>query len=244
MKKKILGVLIVIILIITLISLTGCGNDSNEQNSGNGNNTSNMEDVELYPVKDEETDMFGYVDNKGKWVIEPKYESASGFDSETGLAKVWTSNKGFDIGFINKKGEMVIEDKYGRGTSSFYNGYAVVETEIKGGSSNTYYTKMLIDKDQNVIIPDGKYIEMTDVSKNGLVGVISDAGMQYIKLDGTLAFDKKFGSNGTGFNANGIAAVETAVFPLSSVRGSLVKRSFFSVSSCDLTNQVATHIMC
>lgn len=211
MKKKILGVLIVIILIITLISLTGCGNDSNEQNSGNGNNTSNMEDVELYPVKDEETDMFGYVDNKGKWVIEPKYESASGFDSETGLAKVWTSNKGFDIGFINKKGELVIEDKYGRGTSSFYNGYAVVETEIKGGSSNTYYTKMLIDKDQNVIIPDGKYIEMTDVSKNGLVGVISDAGMQYIKLDGTLAFDKKFGSNGTGFNANGIAAVETAV---------------------------------
>lgn len=211
MKKKILGVLIVIILIITLISLTGCGNDSNEQNSGNGNNTSNMEDVELYPVKDEETDMFGYVDNKGKWVIEPKYESASGFDSETGLAKVWTSNKGFDIGFINKKGELVIEDKYGRGTSSFYNGYAVVETEIKGGSSNTYYTKMLIDKDQNVTIPDGKYIEMTDVSKNGLVGVVSDAGMQYIKLDGTLAFDKKFGSNGTGFNANGIAAVETAV---------------------------------
>lgn len=211
MKKKILGVLIVIILIITLISLTGCGNDSNEQNSDSGNNTSNMEDVELYPVKDEETDMFGYVDDKGKWVIEPKYESASGFDSETGLAKVWTSNEGFNHGFINKKGELVIEDKYGRGTSSFYNGYAVVETEIKGGSSNTYYTKMLIDKDQNVIIPDGKYIEMTDVSKNGLVGVISDAGMQYIKLDGTLAFDKKFGSNGTGFNANGIAAVETAV---------------------------------
>ena len=26
-----------------------------------------------------------------------------------------------------------------------------------------------------------------------------------------MAFDKKFGSNGTGFNANGIAAVETAV---------------------------------
>ena len=96
MKKKILGVLIVIILIITLISLTGCGNDSNEQNSDSGNNTSNMEDVELYPVKDEETDMFGYVDDKGKWVIEPKYESASGFDSETGLAKVWTSNEGFN----------------------------------------------------------------------------------------------------------------------------------------------------
>lgn len=211
MKKKIVGVLIVIILIITLISLTGCGNDSREKNSDSGNSSSNMQDVELYPVKDVETDMFGYVDNKGKWVIEPKYESASGFDLETGLALVWTSNEGFNHGFINKKGELVIEDKYGRGTSSFYNGYAVVETEIKGGSSNTYYTKMLIDKDQNVIIPDGKYIEMTDVSKNGLVGVVSDAGMQYIKLDGTLAFDKKFGSNGTGFNANGIAAVETAV---------------------------------
>lgn len=212
MKRKILGVLIVIILIITLISLTGCGNNSSEKNRDSGTSSSNMQDVELYPVKDEETDMFGYVDNKGKWVIEPKYESASGFNPETGLAKVWTSNKGFDIGFINKKGELVIEDKYGRGTSSFYNGYAVVETENKGGSgTKTYYSKMIIDKDQNIIIPDGKYIEMTDVSKNGLVGVVYDAGMQYIKLDGTLAFDKKFGSNGTGFNANGIAAVETTV---------------------------------
>lgn len=213
MKKKILELGIVAILIVMLVTLTGCGNKQSEKNNEDGSNASNdAKEVALYPVKDNESGKFGYVDNNGKWVIEPKYTSASGFDPETGLAKVWTSNKDHVVGFINKKGELAIEDKYGHGTKSFCNGYAVIETENKGGSGvKTYNSKMLIDKNQNVIIPDGKYIRMTDVSKNGIVGVVYDAGMQYIKLDGTLAFDKKFGSNGTGFNANGIAAVETAV---------------------------------
>lgn len=212
MKKKILSLGVIAILIVMLVTLTGCGNNSTENNNGDANNSpNNAKEAELYPVKDGESGKYGYVDDKGKWVIEPKYESASGFDSETGLAKVWTSNKDFMVGFINKKGEMVIEDKYGRGTKSFYNGYAVVATENKGGSSKTYSSKMLIDKNQKVIIPDGKYTEMTDVSKNGIIGVVYDSGMEYIKLDGTLAFERKTGSHGTAFNANGIAAVETNI---------------------------------
>ncbi len=214
MKKKILTLGIMAIFMVMLVTLTGCGNKSTEKNNEEGKNSSNSsQDVALYPVKDEQSGKFGYVDNKGKWVIEPKYISASGFDPETGLAKVWTSNKSYVVGFINKKGELVIEDKYGHGTKSFYNGYAVIETENKGGTgTKTYNSKMLIDKEQKVIIPDGKYTRMTDISKSGIVGVVCDSGMQYIKLDGSLAFDdKKFGSNGTGFNANGIAVVENAV---------------------------------
>lgn len=213
MKKKILELgIVTAILIAMLLALTGCGNNSIEKNNGDGGNSSNgAKEVELYPVKDNESGKFGYVDNNGKWVIEPKYTSASGFDSETGLAKVWTSNKDYVVGFINKKGELVIEDKYGHGTKSFCNGYAVVETNVKGGSSNTYNTYMLIDKNQNVIIESGKYTKMTDVSKNGLIGVVEESEMKYIKLDGTVAIEKKFGSNGSKFNDNGIACVETGL---------------------------------
>ncbi len=209
MKKTILTVLI---LGCMVLGITGCGKESSEKNNrGVDNSSNNSKEVALYPVKDDETGKYGYVDNKGKWVIDPEYTAAYGFDSETGLAKVWTSNKSYAVGFINKKGELVIEAKYGRGTRSFHNGYAVIETENKGGSSKTYSSKMLIDKDQKIIIPDGKYTRMTDVSEDGIIGVVYDSGMQYIKLDDTLAFEKTFGSNGNGFNANGIASVETDV---------------------------------
>lgn len=212
MKKKILGVGIIIILMVMLFILTGCGNNSTEKNNGNEKNSSNdNKEIALYPVKDNESGKFGYVDNNGKWAIEPKYTSASGFDTGTGLAKVKTSNKSFTVGFINKKGELVIEDKYGSGTSSFHNGYAVLETENTGGTDKTYYSKMLIDKAQNVIIPDGKYTKMTDVSKNGLIGVVEDSEIKYIKLDGTVVIEKKFGSNGSKFNDKGIAYVETGL---------------------------------
>ena len=208
MRKKFLFLGVIVLLMTMLIILTGCGDSTSTDNGETENSSEEEVSEELYPVKDEDTEKYGYVNNKGEWVIEPKYISAYGFDSETGLAKVQTSRDYHSCGFIDKKGELVIEDKYGTGTHSFKNGYAVVETDVKGGSYNTYNSLMLIDKDENVIIESGKYIEMTDVSKSGLVGVVESSEMKYINLDGTVVIENKFGSNGTGFNDKGIACVE------------------------------------
>lgn len=209
MKKQILFLGVVALLMIMLITLTGCGNSTSTDNDESKSSSEDSKaSEELYPVEDEDTGNYGYVNNKGQWVIEPKYISAYGFDPETGLAEVKTSRDSFATGFINKEGELVIEDKYGTGTHSFKNGYAVVETDIVGEASGTYNSLMLIDKDGNVIIESGKYIRMTDVSKSGLLGVVESSGMKYINLDGTVVIDKKFGSHGTEFNDKGIACVE------------------------------------
>lgn len=215
MKKKILGIGIVTILIVMLLVLAGCGNNVSEKNNGDGSKSSNNgKEVALYPVKDETTKKYGYVDNKGKWVIEPKYESASGFDSETGLALVNTSKKDDSAGFINKKGELVLEGYVKYGTKSFHNKYAVVNT---GEKVNTYSTMMLIDKDGNTIIPSKKYEIMTDVSDDGIIGVAETtvSGMKYMKLDGTVILEREdndkhdnSADRGSVFNAKGYAHSE------------------------------------
>ncbi len=209
MKKQILFLGVVVLLMIMLITLTGCGDSTSTDNDESKSSSEESKaSEELYPVEDEDTEKYGYVNNKGEWVIEPKYISAYGFDPETGLAKVQTSRDSFATGFINKDGELVIEDKYGTGTHSFKNGYAVVETDIVGEASGTYNSLMLIDKDGNVIIESGKYIRMTDVSKSGLVGVVERSEMKYINLDGTVVIENNYGSHGTEFNDKGIACVE------------------------------------
>lgn len=213
MKKKILGIGIVTILIVMLLVLAGCGNNVAEKNNGDGSKSpNNGKEIALYPVKDETTKKYGYVDNKGKWVIEPKYESASGFDSETGLALVNTSKKDDSAGFINKKGELVLEGYVKYGTKSFHNKYAVINT---GEKVDTYSTMMLIDKDGNTIIPSKKYEIMTGVSDDGIIGVAekTTSGMKYIKLDGTVILERDYKhdnsiSRGSTFNSMGYAHSE------------------------------------
>lgn len=213
MKKRILGIGIVTILIVMLLILTGCGNNQAEKNNGEGSKSSNNgKEVALYPVKDETTKKYGYVNNKGKWEIEPQYIYADGFDSETGLALVYTSNKDDSAGFINKKGELVFEGYVKYGTKSFNNKYAVINT---GEKVNTYSTKKLIDKDGNTIIPSKKYEIMTDVSDDGIIGVAETtvSGMKYIKLDGTVILERdekhdQSADSGSAFNSKGYAYSE------------------------------------
>ena len=94
MKKKIFSILLIGILIV---SLTGCG--SKDSKGGSTNNGA------LYPVQTGAT--WGYVNAKGKMVIESQYETAYGFYE--GLAAVVKDNK---MGYINNKGEYVIEPQF------------------------------------------------------------------------------------------------------------------------------------
>lgn len=195
MKNSILFLSTLTILVIMIFILTGCSSESENKDTSSkeniSNNLSSSNEVELYPVKDEETNLYGYVNNKGEWVVEPKYVSAWGFDNETGLAKTRMPKGDYSVSFIDKNGKTVL-DGYGSYSShSFCNGYAVVDTNVR---VDTYTTKMLIDKDENIIIPSGKYERMTDVSKDGIIGVAEStvSGMKYMKLDGTIIIEKKY----------------------------------------------------
>ncbi len=94
MKKNIFNILLIGVLII---SLTGCG--SKDSQGGSTNNGA------LYPVQTGAT--WGYVNAKGKIVIESQYDTAYGFYE--GLAAVVKDNK---MGYINNKGEYVIEPQF------------------------------------------------------------------------------------------------------------------------------------
>lgn len=94
MKKKLLYILFIGIL---LIGMTGCGSKEEKNGSSNSGN--------LYPIQD--GSKWGYVNEKGKMVIEPEYDSAYGFYEE--LAAVVKDNK---MGYINNKGEYVIEPQF------------------------------------------------------------------------------------------------------------------------------------
>lgn len=64
---------------------------------------------------DPKSQKFGYINDKGKIVIEPKFLNATKF--KNGYSKVMTSNDTINrenrrVGLINKKGEFVIPDKY------------------------------------------------------------------------------------------------------------------------------------
>lgn len=76
--------------------------------------------VNLYPAFEMEgrTRLWGYIDNSGKFVIEPKYENALEFSNE-GIAQVYNNNA---IGVINDKGQEIIPTRY-KEIAELKNGY-------------------------------------------------------------------------------------------------------------------------
>jgi hypothetical protein len=90
------------------ISLKGFGKIGN---FGNG----------LAPARNVE-DKWGYINEKGDWIIQPQYSNAHTFNEYSAAVEVDFSK----WGFINPKGEFVIEPQYDR-HAVFKNGIAIVE---------------------------------------------------------------------------------------------------------------------
>jgi hypothetical protein len=82
------------------------------------------EEVKLFPIV--KGGKWGYMDEKGKVVIEPQYDGAGDFSE--GLAWV---GRGLLRGYINPKGEMVIKPKYGW-AADFHSGIAAVYGHADG----------------------------------------------------------------------------------------------------------------
>ncbi|MBR4660254.1 MAG: WG repeat-containing protein [Bacteroidales bacterium] len=69
-----------------------------------------IDDNKIYPVKI--GDNWGYVDNNGRYLVNPQFEEAYYFNC--GLARVVKDGK---VGYINHHGRYVINPEYASGTS-------------------------------------------------------------------------------------------------------------------------------
>lgn len=105
MKK----ITIILLALLMVFNLSGCIKK-----------VESKESVNLYPAfkMEGKTRLWGYIDDSGKFIIEPKYENALEF-SEEGIAQVYNDNA---IGVINPKGEEIIPTRY-KEITELKNGY-------------------------------------------------------------------------------------------------------------------------
>lgn len=129
------------------------------------------------PVKDKKSDLYGFIDGKGNYVIKPQYEDVSWF-AENGLAAVKDSfSKKW--GFIDVNGKYVIDPQY-EDASGFYQ----LNFNEKIRSENFAY----IDKGDSVkgvINRNGDYIIAPTKDYSGIVykqnGIIVGIKITYTK---------------------------------------------------------------
>lgn len=116
-------------------------------------------------------DKYGFIDTKGKVVIEPKYEWASSFSN--GLAIV--SAEGL-YGAIDKQGKTVIPFEY-QALANFHDGFATAARPPK--DPEDYESKYgLINKQNEVVIPF-MYESMGNLSES-LIAVKKDGKWGYV----------------------------------------------------------------
>ena len=83
--------------------------------------------AQVVPYYSATNDKYGYKDDKGKVVVEPKYELA--YPLNEGLAAVRLNGK---FGFVDQKGKEIVPPQYDH-TWKFIGGYAAVKLADKYG---------------------------------------------------------------------------------------------------------------
>lgn len=94
--------------------------------------------AQIVPIYSTINDKYGYIDEKGQVIVEPKYDLA--YDLNEGMAAFRLNGK---YGFIDQKGGEIIPPKYDQ-TWKFIGGYAAVKLDNKYG---------FIDKTGKEVIP-------------------------------------------------------------------------------------------
>lgn len=134
---------------------------------------------------------YGYINKKGKYVIEPKYELAYPFSE--GLALVKLDGK---YGFIDEFGQLVIDNEFDY-ASSFHCNRAVcqynrADTTTENGQKTTWHSMnvVVIDKTGSIINSPQGFVMINDFSENISVKLdlnkqllYDGKGFSYIGLD-------------------------------------------------------------
>ena len=136
-------------------------------------------------------DKYGFVNLKGEYVIEPKYDDANSFSE--GFARVKLNDK---WGFINKAGELVIEPQFDD-VDDFSNGLAI----FKIGKNKGY-----IDKAGKIVLSNLKFDELCDFNRFNLACVSVNEKYGYIDKKGKIVIPIIYdGSDGF---SDGLALVQ------------------------------------
>gem|GEM_PF-1844291 len=131
---------------------------------------------------------WGYIDEKGTWVIDPQFEWASNF--RDGLASVKVGGR---TGYIDRKGKFVINPQFEWG-EVFFEGRA----RVKSGDGQGF-----IDT-KGATVGDTKFSEALPFS-DGLAAVKTDDGWGYIDTTGKMVVSPQFDSAASFLN--GLALV-------------------------------------
>ncbi len=135
-----------------------------------------------YAEKDKKV---GFVDNTGKWVIEPRFDKARAFSD--GLAPV---AQGKEWGYIDEKGQMVIEPQY-RDAEVFSDGRAPVKDKDWGFIDTT--GKLVIPMEYDITAGFGFLGGNNEKGFiNGFARVKSKKGWGFLDKNGDLLGDKWF----------------------------------------------------
>lgn len=90
--------------------------------------TSNSQTSDLTPKLDTEVGKYGYVNQKGKWVITPQFSIADEFSEGLACVRYFIDTEGPNTGYINSKGEPAFSTRF-YGGYAYKDGYAIVERE-------------------------------------------------------------------------------------------------------------------
>jgi len=131
---------------------------------------------------------WGFIDQTGKWVVNPQFESASNFAD--GLAPVVVGGR---WGYIDQKGKFVVNPQYDFG-DWFHEGYAAFKSGGMWG---------FIDNKGRVVV-DPKFLEIRPFS-DGLAPVKTADGWGFIDRTGQMVVSPQFDS--ADVFQNGLARV-------------------------------------
>ncbi|MBN1321415.1 MAG: WG repeat-containing protein [Thermoleophilia bacterium] len=140
---------------------------------------------------DANTGKYGYADESGTMIIEPRFQRAGQFLEGLAPAQVQSDSGSADYGYINTTGTFVIEPRF-KTAFAFSEGLARVEIEIDGLSRYGF-----IDRSGAMVI-EPQYVAAWDFSQ-GLARVTASdasdpAGYGFIDQTGTLVIGSRFES--------------------------------------------------
>ena len=197
----------IVLVFSVILAITGCekGKSTNSNSIGHNNNQDKKVEVtnfDLYPLK--KNKKWGFVDSSGKWVIQPRFDSAYEVFSKNGLAPVKKNKK---WGYINTKGEWVAKPKFDD-FCHFKDGLAAVSINHKIGYINKEGNWAIKPKFDAPNSSDSSGIWICSYSfHNGIAKVKTNNKWGYIDKDGNWivrpnTFDY------IKFDKNGIAVIE------------------------------------
>lgn len=159
---------IILLAILLSLILISCKNETIEES----------ENLELYPAYKREGNqkLWGYIEENGDFVIEPKFELTEEFD-ENDLGKIYLEGK---IGLIDKEGEVVLPPVYDaigdieEGVFSAVKGESYYIMDIKGNEhfNSKEYTSFGISSENFIVAAkedEHNNVKMGYINKNGKV---------------------------------------------------------------------------